>query len=209
MVGMMAQSSGLDVAVGGNLGTPMLDLLSDDRDLYVLELSSFQLELIEDMKGAIVCLLNVSADHMDRYDNLKEYAAAKHRIFNGASVAIFNREDYQTIPSAEVGVKSFNFALDTPDKDQFGINFTDKGKFLSFGANPLVEISNIPTQGKHNHMNARIHMVVLTLSRYVRYLNEGICTKAEELSFVRKIYTKLIFIRSIQSKVKRFDSYFS
>ena len=154
MVGMMAQSSGLDVAVGGNLGTPMLDLLSDDRDLYVLELSSFQLELIEDMKGAIVCLLNVSADHMDRYDNLKEYAAAKHRIFNGASVAIFNREDHQTTPSAAVGVKSFNFALDTSDKAQCGINFSDQGKFLSFDANPLVEISSIATQGKHNHMNA-------------------------------------------------------
>ena len=154
MVGEMAQSSGLNVAVGGNLGSPMLDLLSDDRDLYVIELSSFQLELIEDMKGAIACMLNVSADHMDRYDNLKEYIAAKHRIFGGASVAIFNRDDYQTIPSAGAVAKSFSFALDTPEKDQFGINFTDSGKFLSFDGNPLVEVSSIGAHGKHNQENA-------------------------------------------------------
>ena len=154
MVGQMAESSGLNVAVGGNLGTPMLDLLADDRDLYVIELSSFQLDFIDDMQGAIVCLLNISADHLDRYETLENYVAAKHKIFRGASVAIFNRDDYRTIPANESVTRLVSFALDSPEKDQFGVNLTNTGNFLCLGDSPLIEVSEIAMQGNHNYENA-------------------------------------------------------
>ena len=79
LVGEMAKASGVSAAVGGNLGTPALDLLDAPADLYVLELSSFQLETTSSLEAAVAAVLNVSADHMDRYASLEDYAAAKAR----------------------------------------------------------------------------------------------------------------------------------
>ncbi|MFO8212481.1 Mur ligase family protein, partial [Pseudomonas aeruginosa] len=81
------------VAVGGNLGTPALDLLADDVELYVLELSSFQLETCERLGAEVATCLNVSEDHMDRYDGMADYHLAKHRIFRGARQVVVNRAD--------------------------------------------------------------------------------------------------------------------
>ena len=111
----MAKANGLDTGVGGNLGVPMLDLLAPDRQLYVVELSSFQLELINDLKGATACLLNISPDHMDRYEDLDAYVAAKQRIFRGAASIVANREDrFITAPSSGQGGISQPLGLDTP-----------------------------------------------------------------------------------------------
>ena len=84
LLGEMAKASGLQVAVGGNLGTPALELLDDAVELYVLELSSFQLETTHSLQAAVATVLNVSADHMDRYASVDEYAAAKERVLRGA-----------------------------------------------------------------------------------------------------------------------------
>ena len=119
LVGEMAEASGLTVGVGGNLGTPMLDLLDVRNQLYVIELSSFQLELVSDTRGAIAALLNISPDHMDRYAGLQQYHAAKHRIFRGASQVIFNRQDPLTNPLLSVGVKLLSFGLNKPDLGSF------------------------------------------------------------------------------------------
>ena len=103
LVGALAQAAGGNVGVGGNLGPPALDLLAPDRDLYVLELSSFQLErLAEPPPLQVAAILNVSADHLDRYPDLAAYAASKRRIYGGAQRAVFNAEDPHTKPPADV-----------------------------------------------------------------------------------------------------------
>ena len=96
MVGEMATDAGLDVAVGGNIGVPVLDLLRHpEPDLYVLELSSFQLETTNSLETRASALLNISQDHMDRYPDLAAYGRAKMRIMDGAGFQVFCRDDNQ------------------------------------------------------------------------------------------------------------------
>lgn len=98
LLGQMARDTKLDVGVGGNLGTPALDLLASERDLYVLELSSFQLERAGALDLAVATVLNISEDHLDRHGNMVGYHQAKHRIFRGCKTAVVNRDDRLTIP---------------------------------------------------------------------------------------------------------------
>ncbi len=86
------------MAVGGDLGTPALDLLADDVELYVLELSSFQLETTDQLNAEVATCLNISEDHMDRYSGLPAYHLAKHRIFRGAHQVVMNRDDALSRP---------------------------------------------------------------------------------------------------------------
>ena len=154
LVGEMAVASGLKVGVGGNLGTPMLDLLDDENQLYVIELSSFQLELVTDTRGAISTILNISADHMDRYAGLQQYHAAKHRIFLGASQVIYNRQDALTNPLLSVAVKLCNFGLNHPDLAGFGLLDEDGEDWLAFGLKPLMPSAELAIKGRHNIANA-------------------------------------------------------
>lgn len=101
LLGELLAGAGLRAGVGGNLGTPALDLLAADRDVYVLELSSFQLERLERPELAVAALLNVSADHGDRHADLDAYAAAKRRIFAGAANVVFNADDPRTSPGRD------------------------------------------------------------------------------------------------------------
>lgn len=86
LLGIMAQVSGISAGVGGNLGTPALALLDPKHDCYILELSSFQLETLNSLKSKVVTILNVSPDHMDRYEDLNSYQQAKQRIYLGAEI---------------------------------------------------------------------------------------------------------------------------
>ena len=101
LVGELAKAAGKNAGVGGNLGTPALDLLAPERDLYVLELSSFQLErLVNPPPLHTAAVLNVSADHQDRHGDLAAYAAIKRRVYGKAERAVFNAEDSHTTPPA-------------------------------------------------------------------------------------------------------------
>ncbi len=93
LVGEMAARAGIKVAVGGNLGTPVLDLIDDDVQLYVIELSSFQLETTHNLEASAAVVLNLSEDHMDRYSGKVAYHQAKQRIFQGCKVAVVNDDD--------------------------------------------------------------------------------------------------------------------
>jgi UDP-N-acetylmuramoylalanine--D-glutamate ligase len=92
LVGLMAKNAGIKVAVGGNLGTPALELLADDVELYVMELSSFQLETVKHLKAKVACILNISADHLDRYADMRAYLLAKLRVYFGAEKIVVNRK---------------------------------------------------------------------------------------------------------------------
>jgi UDP-N-acetylmuramoylalanine--D-glutamate ligase len=153
LLGEMAAASGLSVGVGGNLGTPMLDLLNDELELYILELSSFQLELLNDSRGAIVALLNISADHMDRYEGLPQYHAAKHRIFRGASKVVINREDVLTKPLISSQISLSSFGLNQPDLGDFGILQGLEEGYLAYGIERLLPIADLAVKGSHNIAN--------------------------------------------------------
>jgi UDP-N-acetylmuramoylalanine--D-glutamate ligase len=116
LVGEMAAKAGLNVKVGGNLGVPVLDLLSSDETpaLFVLELSSFQLETTFSLAPAVATVLNITPDHMDRYATLKDYRQAKHRVYNHCQVAVCNRDDALTDPEGHFSQKKLSFTLDQP-----------------------------------------------------------------------------------------------
>ncbi|MDF5307123.1 Mur ligase family protein, partial [Vibrio parahaemolyticus] len=107
LTGVMAKAAGLTVGVGGNIGVPALELLEQDADLYVLELSSFQLETTSSLKLKAAAFLNLSEDHMDRYEGMADYRAAKLRIFDHAELAVVNRDDQETYPEVEMPVVTF------------------------------------------------------------------------------------------------------
>ena len=154
LLGQMARDTGLKVGVGGNLGTPMLDLLDSNSQLYVLELSSFQLELLDNSRGAIVALLNISADHLDRYPQLQQYHAAKHRIFRGAGKVVVNREDSLTRPLISTQIPMTTFGLNQPDLGDFGILEGLSEGYLSYGIERLMRIEELALKGTHNLANA-------------------------------------------------------
>ncbi len=154
LLGEMAAASELNVGIGGNLGTPMLDLLDDKHQLYVLELSSFQLELLNDARGAITTLLNISPDHMDRYAGLQQYHAAKHRIFRGAGKVVINREDPLTRPLLPTQTAMISFGLNQPDLGDFGLLQGPVDGYLALGAKRLMPVKDVAIKGTHNLANA-------------------------------------------------------
>ncbi|TBV13047.1 UDP-N-acetylmuramoyl-L-alanine--D-glutamate ligase [Stutzerimonas kirkiae] len=154
LVGEMAAQAGLRVAVGGNLGTPALDLLADEVQLYVLELSSFQLETTERLGAEVATCLNVSEDHMDRYSGLPAYHLAKHRIFRGARQVLVNRDDVLSRPLLVDDVKVWSFGLGRADFNGFGLLEADGRKWLAFQFEPLLAVSELKIRGAHNQANA-------------------------------------------------------
>lgn len=154
LLGEMAVAAGRKVAVGGNLGTPALDLLSDDVELYVLELSSFQLETTDQLNAEVATCLNVSEDHMDRYDGLPAYHQAKHRIFRGARRVVVNRDERLSRPLIGEDVPVWTFGLGKPDFKGFGL-FEDRGeKYLAFQFDALMPANQLKIRGAHNQSNA-------------------------------------------------------
>lgn len=154
LLGEMAQRAGRKVAVGGNLGVPALDLLADDIELYILELSSFQLETCRDLGAAVACVLNLSPDHMDRYDTLQDYHRAKHRIFQGAARVVFNRDDALSQPLLADTVPRWSFGFDKPDVHGFGIAGHEGEPWLWREFTPLLPLSGVALRGRHNLVNA-------------------------------------------------------
>ncbi len=154
LLGEMARASGMRVGVGGNLGTPALDLLDPAVELYVLELSSFQLETTHSLAPAVATVLNVSPDHMDRYPSLEAYAAAKARIMRGAGVGVFNADD--PIVAAMDGVDdAWFFTLgESQGAKMFGVCPIDGEEYLCRGEHPLMAASGLLIPGLHNRANA-------------------------------------------------------
>lgn len=154
LVGAMAAAAGKRVAVGGNLGTPALDLLDAAVELYVLELSSFQLETTERLNAEVATCLNVSDDHMDRYDGIQSYHLAKHRIFRGARQVVVNRQDPLSSPLIADQVPCWSFGLDKPDFRSFGILEEGGERYLAFQFARLMSVRELKIPGAHNQSNA-------------------------------------------------------
>lgn len=154
LVGLMAENAGINVAVGGNLGTPVLELLNQPADLYVLELSSFQLETTHSLRAAAAVVLNISEDHMDRYANMQEYHKAKHRIYRNCHFYVTNRQDLLTVPLLPEMIPNTSFGLDKPDLNTYGV-IREQGKsYLAKGQAKLLATDEMGIFGEHNVANA-------------------------------------------------------
>ncbi|ENU56560.1 UDP-N-acetylmuramoylalanine--D-glutamate ligase [Acinetobacter guillouiae MSP4-18] len=155
LIGLMAQEAGVKVAVGGNLGRPALDLTHDDPDVYILELSSFQLEATSSLNAEVAVVLNMSEDHLDRHGDMAGYHAAKHRIFQGVKKVVYNRDDSLTRPLVPDVTPMQSFGLNAPDLKQYGILREDNGTiWLARGRERLLKSSEMYIQGTHNVANA-------------------------------------------------------
>ncbi|HHF3005829.1 TPA: UDP-N-acetylmuramoyl-L-alanine--D-glutamate ligase [Vibrio diabolicus] len=156
LTGVMAKAAGLDVGVGGNIGVPALDLLEHDADLYVLELSSFQLETTSSLKLKAAAFLNLSEDHMDRYQGMSDYRQAKLRIFDHADLAVVNLDDKETFPDAEVPLVTFG-----SDNQDFGLEVDGNRTWLLDHGQRVVASDELKLVGKHNLSNALVALALL------------------------------------------------
>lgn len=156
--GQVAKAAGLTVGVGGNIGVPALDLLALDADLYVLELSSFQLETTRSLAPKAAAFLNLSEDHMDRYQGMEDYRQAKLRIFEHAEACVVNADDKQTYPDHD-GHNLIEFSLVEPT--QFAVTAQHGIEYISVNGTLICPTSELSLVGRHNVANALVVLALL------------------------------------------------
>lgn len=156
----MARLARTAYVVGGNLGKPALELLDEPADLAILELSSFQLELLPPLVSDVATILNVSEDHLDRYDSYEAYRQAKLRIYRGARQVVFNRADALT--QTEVTAPVMSFGLDQPQGNDFGVVEHEGQLWLAHGSELLLAAAEVALPGRHNLNNALASLVLGT-----------------------------------------------
>jgi UDP-N-acetylmuramoylalanine--D-glutamate ligase len=161
LVGSMARAAGSDCEVAGNIGPAVLDALmrredaGRNPDLWVLELSSFQLETTASLSASAATVLNISEDHLDRYSGLGEYAAAKARIFAGGGIQVLNRDDARSLAMASPGRRTITFGLDAPRRgEDWGLLERGGEPWLAQGSNPHLAVRELRIAGLHNAANA-------------------------------------------------------
>jgi len=152
LLAAMAKESGVNAVAAGNIGLPVLDVVLDDTiELFILELSSFQLETTHNLTLKAATVLNISDDHMDRYDGLNDYALAKQRIYQHCQMVVVNRQDNLTLDSLNPAKTSQSFGSDKPTNPKdFGL---DNG-YLMQGDQQLMLASEMAMVGQHNQLNA-------------------------------------------------------
>lgn len=154
MLGVLAAAQLPCVAVAGNIGIPCLDVLADDVDYYLLELSSYQLDLVEELPLEVAGLLNLSPDHLDRYSTEEAYFKAKLRIFEHARTAVINKQllDQTDLNHCD---QVLVFGDDVPaDHNHYGITDDSQGSWLMKGSDVLMDCSQLRLLGRHNLLNA-------------------------------------------------------
>lgn len=170
LVGELLSAAGHRPAVCGNIGVPVLDvLLNDDKyACYVVELSSFQLETTHHLAAEVACVLNLSEDHMDRYDSMMSYHQAKHRIFQGCRSIVVNREDSLTQPlvSDAMPVRSFGLAHAenaVAAKEQYSIKEVDGVEYIAYEDSVIFPVQELKIKGRHNQLNVMAAIALIEL----------------------------------------------
>ena len=154
LVAGMALRAGLTVRAGGNLGPPALDLLAAGTELYVLELSSYQLETTSSLCCRAATVLNVSADHLDRYPSLASYAAAKARIFARCDTAVINLDDPLVVAMPRTASSTLSFSLRASVGATYALALHQGEWWLTRAGAPLLRATELRTRGAHNAANA-------------------------------------------------------
>ena len=153
LLALMANRAGINAAAGGNIGLPVLDLLNDPKQLYVLELSSFQLEALYRLPMAAAVVLNVSPDHLDRYTDVNAYAMSKQVIYENASHAVINRDDDYVSKMLNHQQNAIGFTLNKPEASDFGLCEKDGEQYLCVGDEMLLSTADLKIRGQHNYAN--------------------------------------------------------
>ena len=160
MTGDLCRAAGLRTVVAGNIGLPVLNALETAAregypDVYVLELSSYQLETLTHLDATAATVLNISEDHLDRYVDLEDYTAAKVAIFRGHGRMVLNRDDPACAAMAWPGREAVSFGLNPPpDPADFGLIESSREHWLCQGAQKLMPARELPLEGRHNAANA-------------------------------------------------------
>lgn len=162
LTGAICRQAGLKTAVGGNIGVPALSLLADDEpDVYVLELSSFQLETTTSLNARAAAVLNLTPDHMDRYHDLDEYAGAKARIFRGNGTMVINADDPHVMRMRQSGRRVVCFGLGRPLAGQdYGLDEIRGEEWLVHGKQVLLPTREVPLAGRYNLANVLAAMAL-------------------------------------------------
>ena len=165
LVSRMLEADGRRAATVGNIGTPVLDCLLDpsaaEVDFYVLELSSFQLETTYSLKPRAATVLNISADHMDRYADLQAYRQAKQRILTQADKGVLNRQDRHSAPLLAAYPHAISFGLDAPDRPgQFGVGYHAGAYWFVHGQRRLARVADMQLHGAQNVANILASMAL-------------------------------------------------
>ena len=178
MTGAMCRAAGRETSVAGNIGVPVLDELAAIEDgarapeVFVLELSSFQLESTASLAPDAATVLNVTEDHLDRYQDMTDYAAAKARVFAGSGVQVLNRDDRLSQGMARSGRTLCTFGLGAPfDDAEWGI-VSDGTRALARGARKLMALDELPLPGLHNAANA---LAAHALASAIALPEEALC----------------------------------
>jgi UDP-N-acetylmuramoylalanine--D-glutamate ligase len=151
----MCCADGRKVLAGGNLGEPALDLLNEDEpDVYVLELSSFQLQRTQELPAEVAVLLNVSPDHLDWHADEAEYRESKYRVYRESRAAVINRADDEAAACTKDIGALVSFGLDAPGEGQYGIRQDDEADYLARGDVLLIATTDMQMVGLHNQANA-------------------------------------------------------
>ncbi len=154
LVGAMAVQAGVRTKIGGNLGEPALDLLGHDAELYVLELSSFQLETTKTLRSKAAVVLNISSDHMDRYSGVDAYARVKSDIYNQTEIGIFNLDDPRVVAMRNGHESDLLYTLGESGKNCFGLCRIDDVEWICYEQRALIPAAELLMPGRHNLSNA-------------------------------------------------------
>jgi UDP-N-acetylmuramoylalanine--D-glutamate ligase len=154
LLARMAQRAGLKVRAGGNLGPPALELLDASAELYVLELSSYQLETARTLHCRAATVLNVTPDHLDRYPSLASYAAAKARIFARCDTAVINLDDPLVAAMPHAAPRTLGFSLRASVGADYALAMHAQQWWLMHAAEPLLPVAQLKIRGAHNAANA-------------------------------------------------------
>ncbi len=152
MLGAMGNKAGLKTVIGGNFGVPALDLLKEEADLYVLELSSFQLERTTQLQPVAATVLNICADHLDRHGSIQAYANEKQRIFSKHGVRVLNADDEWVSLMTAQDTEILTFSVQ--QEDGFHIGSYAQEAWLMKDSQPLMPVNELPLLGLHNKANA-------------------------------------------------------
>lgn len=154
LLGEMARAENLNAVIGGNIGVPVLDLIKQQAELYILELSSFQLESLQSLKPVAAAVLNVSPDHLDRYESFEDYVQTKANIYRHCKVAVVNKDDAYVAAMQAAHKQVAGFSLSEPVQDDFGLRKFDGENWLCKGGQKLIKQQDVNIQGQHNLANA-------------------------------------------------------
>ncbi|WP_404342523.1 UDP-N-acetylmuramoyl-L-alanine--D-glutamate ligase [Pseudoalteromonas mariniglutinosa] len=148
--------AGYKVGLGGNIGTAVLDLLAKDYDVFVLELSSFQLDTTKSLQAISACVLNVSEDHLDRYASYQAYIKSKQSIYRNAQLAVVNKDDVATHTTIQ---PQYSFASENAD---YSLTTCDGEAYFTVQGKPFLAVNSLSVVGKHNQLNALAVMALLS-----------------------------------------------